>query len=189
MKGQLSVLSDRVGKQAILFREHKDMKGFYAAGENIPVTEDDCITKVKDGVFENFYPCDKWYENAARALIHIRDEKSIFSSEYNEIRRIFSAYKLSCGASGDILTLDETGKQMIICAVFLEADIIRAVMRNDKNVIIRRGEKLAELYFDYYYDENINKENKGYLSRAASAALKNILLLLGSDLDGNGFYI
>lgn len=185
----LSELAARAGKGAVIFRESRDRLFFYTAGVDIPVTDEDFLKKTRDGVFYNYYPTDGWYENALEGLIKMPNEKRCFSSSVSETEKIFTAYKFACGASGDGFFMNDDGKKMLLSAVFAEADALRAKIRNDKGVLLRRGERVAELYYRYYYSGDTDKRSRGALSRAASAVLKNILLLSGNDLSENGLYI
>lgn len=189
MTSLLSELAARAGKNAAIFREGKNEPFFYCAGADIPVTGTDFLKKTRDGAFCNLYPTDEWYENALRALIKMPDERPCFASTVSETEKIFVAYRFASGASGDGFFINDEGKRMLISAVFAEADVLRANMRNDKGVLLRRGEKTAELYYGYYYSGDTDKGSRGALSRAAAAALKNILLLSGNDLTENGLYI
>ncbi len=203
MRGQLALLSERVEKNPLIFKERKDMAGFYSAGKDILISDFDGLKKESEGIFENFYPEDAWYEKEAVILRSFTKEDFNFFSEKkedngakikgNNIKNelyLYSAYLLASGAGGDELSLTESGKKLILSASFLEADVLRATLRKDLAPIIRRAEKTASLYLDYYYEGGPIKNDKGYLSRSFSNFMRIIFFLTDmSSLQDKDFII
>lgn len=203
MKGQLALLSEREGKNPLIFKERKDMVGFYSAGKDFLISDSDGLKKETEGIFENFYPEDSWYEKEALILRSFTKADFSFFLEKKEdkggkirgdnIRNelyLYSAYLLASGAGGDGLSLTECGKKLILSASFLEADVLRAALRKDIAPIIRRAEKTASLYLDYYYEGGPIKNDKGYLSRSFSNFMRIIFFLTDmSSLQDKDFII
>ncbi len=68
MRGSLNRLSESLGTDIIAFREHRSAPCFYAPNiEKLAGIND--IKAEKDGVFTNFYPTDKWYENLLESFL------------------------------------------------------------------------------------------------------------------------
>lgn len=204
MRGQLASLSERNGLSAVIFKERKDMAGFYSAGKELSISDCDGLKKVTDGIFENFYPENEWYEREALILRSFTKKDFIFFSEkkgekgrikakeYNIKDRLYlySAYFLASGTEGDVLSLTDSGKKLILSASFLEADVLRATIRQDCAPIIKRAEKTASLYLDYYYEGSPDKKDKGYLSQSFSNFMRIIFFLMDmSPLQDEDFII
>lgn len=201
MRGQLASLAEREALTPVIFKERKDMTGFYSAGKDFLISDSDGLEKVTEGVFQNFYPEDSWYEKEALILRSFTKEDFLFFfekkgeeglKEYNTKDRLclHSAYLLASGTKGDGFSMTDTGKKMILSASFLEADVLRVLKRKDTSLLIKRAQKTASLYLDYYYDGGPDKKDKGYLSKSFSNFMKIIFYLTDmSPLQDEDFII
>lgn len=187
MKGALYSLSERVGLLPLIFKETDG--GFYTAAADIPLFEGDLLTAERSGRFTSFYPKEEWYFAAAEFFINAPEAKALFTLENDRLIKPFSAFMFSKGAKGGGRNLSGAAKKMLLSASFLEADMLRAKMRGDPAVILRRSEKTAAHYFDDYYSGGIIKGEKGYVSRAAAGFFKTVLSSLGFDFENIDFNI
>lgn len=190
MTDTLSALAERVKEQPLIFREQRNGMGFYTAGKKLIIEKNDFLNVELEGAFTNLYPNEEWYKREAVLMRSEDKKKALFQMDKADVLPLFVAYRFSCCASDEQFSLTENGKKMLVSSAFLEADVKRAVDRNDKSVIIRRALKTASYYYDYYYEGNVEKTEKGYLSAAFSCFMKNILEILSySSLQETDFII
>ncbi len=186
MRGSLYLLAERAGLLPLVFKESGGM--FYTASD-IPVTEGDSLKIKKSGRFTEFYPDDGWYIHEAERMINFPYYDALFNLGSESLLKLFTGFMFSKSQAGDEMLLNEGAKKMLLSAAFLEADMIRAKMRGDPKVIIRRSDKILERYYDYYYSGSIEKKSAGYISRAAAGAFLSALSSLGFDFDNIDFNI
>lgn len=186
MRGSLYLLAERAGYLPLIFKESD--RGFYTASD-ISVTDGDFLKAKKSGRFTKLYPDDGWYFSEAERLINFPYYDALFNEDNESLLKLFTGFMFSKGQAGDEMLLNEGAKKMLRSAALLEADMIRAKMRGDPKVILRRSDKILERYYDYYYSGSIGKKSAGYISRAAAGAFLSALSSLGFDFDNIDFNI
>lgn len=187
MNGALFHLAGRVGLLPLIFKETDG--GFYTAAADIPLKKEDGLTVKRDGRFTFFIPGDGWYLSEAERIINCRRGGALFNEDNDRLIKLFAGYMFSKSQAGDELLLNGEAKKMLLSAAFFEADLIRAKMRGDSSVILRRADKTLGLYYAYYYSGSIEKKSTGYISRAAGEFFSSALSSLGFDFDNVDFNI